>query len=80
MKNVIRNIRENMELSQADFAAMLGVGTQTIFDIEHYNRVQINDKVLDVLDNELDYDRSEIVGKYQKGRKDKRLQLIEDNK
>lgn len=82
MENVIKEIRERKGLTQAEFGNICGVGFQTIFDLEHFNREIINEGVLDTI-SELGYSPHKIEEEYKyqsRQHKNKLLkQVKEDN-
>jgi len=72
----LKDIREQMELSQNEMGTLCGVGRQTIFDTEHYDRQEINEKILDTLE-ELGYDAEDLQENYQYQRQKKREEMIQ---
>ena len=64
MENIIKEIRTDNELTQTELATISGCGYQTIFDLEHFNRAEINEKVLQVLEKLGQYEAKDIKYNY----------------
>ena len=79
MKNIIKEIREENSLSQNELATIVGVGRQTIFDLEKGVRSKINSKVLDTVD-ELGYDRQEVIETYHYQRERQKEEIMQNLK
>lgn len=79
MENVIKEIRERKGLTQAEFGNICGVGFQTIFDLEHFNRETINEGVLDTI-SELGYSSYEIEKEYKYQSKQHKNKLLKQAK
>ena len=74
--NIIQEIRKEKGLSQTEFATMCDVGSQTIFDLEHGNRKEIHQDVLETLE-QLGYKKSEVIESYDYQRQQIRENMIQ---
>lgn len=76
--NIIRKIREkDLEITQTEFANICDVGIQTVFDLEHSTRKDINDKVLQTLER-LNYDVNDIKQSYDYQRQQTREEKLQE--
>lgn len=79
MKNPIRKIKEEKELTLEEFALVADVSQSTIYkNIQGSSRV-INKKILAAC-KELGYDPKEVEKKYQEFKKAKKLELLKQKR
>jgi transcriptional regulator with XRE-family HTH domain len=79
MNNIIKQIRKEKGFSQQEFATVAGVSSQTIFDIEHFNRKTINDNILKIIE-QLGYDQEKLKKTYNDQRQQKQKEMLQQVK
>ena len=75
IKNIIGKIRNELDLTRAEYASLLGISSSGLYQLETGSPQNINFKVLKALDR-LDYDIEKVKEQYQKDRAAKAERLF----
>ena len=75
MKNIIRKIRNELDLTRAEYASLLGISSSGLYQLESGSPQKINERVIQALER-LDYDIEFVKKQYQEDRAAKAERLF----